>query len=133
MASKLRSGIIASALLTMILSVGAAYLSIWVVKDLLFVSLGLVLSIVLLFLSALILKGNFIALATLSSFYLVLSILGLLMTPYLPSEGILLFVFSVLIGTYLLRHRNDPFREEGYKGDESYGAVSEEQDVPESL
>lgn len=109
-ASEIRPGIIASVLLTVILSLSTAYLSVRAVKEPLYLSLGLTLSAILISVSALVLKGNYIALVTLSIFYFVMSFLGLLMIPSLPSEGTLLFFFSLSLGTYLLRYRDDPFR-----------------------
>ncbi len=108
---RLRPGMVISALLTIVLSLGIAYLSMSILEKVpLLSSLGLIASISLILISTIMLKGKEVAILLLSIFYIVLGVLGLLLIPVLPSEGMLTFLFSVTIGSYLLRHRRDPYR-----------------------
>ncbi|MDK2372539.1 MAG: hypothetical protein QI197_04095 [Candidatus Korarchaeota archaeon] len=110
---RLRLGMAVSALLTLILSLGIAYLSIQVLKsDPLPSSLGIITSVSLILVSALVFRGDERAILLLSMFYIVLGVLGLFLIPALPSEGMLTFIFSIALGSYLLKHRSDPFRPE---------------------
>ncbi len=110
---RLRPGMAVSALLTLILSLGIAYLSIQVLEsDPLPSSLAIITSVLLILVSALVFRGDERAILLLSMFYIVLGILGLFLIPTLPSEGMLTFIFSISVGSYLLRHRSDPFKPE---------------------
>ncbi|GEM_PF-2817109 len=110
---RLRPGMAVSALLTLILSLGIAYLSIQVLEsDPLPSSLGIITSVSLILVSALVFRGDERAILLLSMFYIVLGVLGLFLIPALPSEGMLTFIFSIAVGSYLLRYRNDPFKPE---------------------
>ena len=107
--ARLRPGIAASAMVTLALSLGAGYLSLSIVKEEFMLSvLGIVTSVLLIFLSIKMLRGDKLAVLVVASFYAVLAILGLFIAPSLPSEGMLTFVFSAALSYYLLRHRGDP-------------------------
>ncbi len=110
---RLRPGIVLSTLLTLILALGIIYLSIQVLKGVpLLSSLGVITSVSLILVSALVFKGNERAILLLSVFYMVLGVMGLFLIPFLPSEGMLTFIFSVAVGSYLLKYRNNPLKSE---------------------
>ncbi len=123
---RLRPGMVASTLLTIALSLGIVYLSIQILGRAPFLSsLGVVASIFLILVSTLVLKGKEVAILLLSIFYIALGVLGLLLIPALPSEGMLTFLFSVTVGSYLLRHRGDPFKPEDLSGVEEESLAEE--------
>ncbi len=119
---RLRLGMAVSALLTLILSLGIAYLSIQVLKsNPLPSSLGIITSVLLILVSAFVFRGDERAILLLSIFYIVLAILGLFLIPALPSEGMLTFILSIIVGSYMLKHRSDPFNPEEPLEDEEGG------------
>ncbi len=101
----------ASSLVTLALSVllGYASFAIWA-KEPFYSSASFLSSLVLLSLAIGMLKGNFYALSILSIFYMVLAAIGIIISPQLPSEGILLFIFSLTLGYYIWRYRYRPYR-----------------------
>ncbi len=108
----LRPSIVASSLITVALSIilGYASLTLWK-EEPIYSSASLLSSIVLLALAIGALRGSFWAMNMLSIFYFILAAIGIIVLPQLPSEGILIFIFSLILGYYIWRYRYRPYRE----------------------
>ncbi len=48
----------------------------------------------------------------LSAFYMILAVIGIMISPQLPSEGILTLVFSFTLGFYIWKYRYTPYKDE---------------------
>lgn len=102
----IRLGIITTLLITLALASLSAYLSLNIISDEpLYSVLGALASLALVFLSAGVYKGKDWALTSLTLFYIILAIIGLIISTGLPSEGLLTLVGGTLIGSYLWKYK----------------------------
>jgi len=105
--SSIRLGIVTTLLITMALASLSAYLSLNILSDEpLYSMLGVLTSLALVFLSVSMYRGKDWALTSLTLFYIILAIIGLLISTSLPSEGLLTLVGGILMSSYLWRYRS---------------------------
>ncbi len=117
---------VASSLATLALSIILGYGSfiLWA-REPLYSSISLLSSLILLLLAIGVLRGNFYAMNVLSVFYMILAVIGIMISPQLPSEGILTFVFSFTLGFYIWKYRHKPYKEKAGGTLEDLGDRSE--------
>ncbi len=107
-----RLGIVTASLITLSVSIFLAYTAInLLMEEPVYSTIGLLATILLVIMAVGILRGNSQAVIILSVFYSVLAVMGILISPNLPSEGLLLAISSLILASYLWKHRERPFRE----------------------
>ena len=101
-----RPGIVTASLVTLGVSIFLAYTAInLLMEEPVYSAIGLLATILLVVMAVGILRGNSQAVIILSVFYSVLAVVGILISPNLPSEGLILAISSLILASYLWKHR----------------------------